>query len=943
MPLLERDEPIEAITAALRGAEAGAGGSVFLIGPAGIGKTAIVNLVEELARTAGFSVGGAVGSPMEAELPFGLISQAIVALGGSDVEDVVELERLGGQPARFYRTFRWLSRLAARKAVLLALDDLHWADRDSLDLLGFLSRRLAGARILVVGSLRPEPGSAQELAEDLAQPGQARLLRLDPLSLGAADELLERIAGEDVEHDWRERAWRACGGSPLLLELAAWTRLRGSSLPLPEDDHGSVSRAVRGRDEPGSPGSIAAPLLLARFVGLGREEMSYLRGAAIFGVRFHPALAGALGGLAGARVDAVHGRLVRARIVEDMGARRARFVHPLFGQLMLDSLTTSERETLHAKAFALLVDAGEADALAAEHAVAAGLTGDPLAVEVATRAGRTAIAQGALQAACNHLAHAVDLADSSPDGQLLLDYASALAARGRLEDAEGVCGELLARADLASAMRAHALALQARASFLAGRPEHGEALYEDAVSAAALVDVHSEASILLDAVLAGAIRSPLHKVLPLTARALAILPESAPLRRPLAFMDAYTKLLLADPSGVELLLQEAERLVRSRRDEDYGWAWTLTVQALNMLKLVEGFDRATPIFERRYAEAIEDGAPVLVNSLAGTYSDVLYRLGRPRDALALVDEAIALSGTMMAPWMDIARAVNLHELGLDGQARTHIEALRTFLASTSSEYAAVVSLWLDVFDARAQLAGGEPQSASATMDHAAQIARLTGFRHPCIVPWAGVGIEAHMAAGETERARVLTDDLEGLSRTLGCRWPQAQAALGRARLAAADGRMHDADEGFAQTLAVFDVLPMELSRAEALVAFGSHLRRSGRPRDARAPLSAALSIADTAGAGRIARSARAELAAAGGRRRRRSEDAAKLTAREERVAALAAEGMTNPQIGATLQIAPKTVGHHLEHIYAKLGIGSRRELITDKHRAEGSRATDPKE
>lgn len=76
-----------------------------------------------------------------------------------------------------------------------------------------------------------------------------------------------------------------------------------------------------------------------------------------------------------------------------------------------------------------------------------------------------------------------------------------------------------------------------------------------------------------------------------------------------------------------------------------------------------------------------------------------------------------------------------------------------------------------------------------------------------------------------------------------------------------------------------------------------------------------------------ARLARAELAAAGRRRPRRDEEPGRLTAQEERIAGLAADGLTNAQIVAALYLSPKTVGHHLQRVYAKLGVSSRRELI----------------
>ena len=271
-------------------------------------------------------------------------------------------------------------------------------------------------------------------------------------------------------------------------------------------------------------------------------------------------------------------------------------------------------------------------------------------------------------------------------------------------------------------------------------------------------------------------------------------------------------------------------------------------------------------------------------------------------------------------------AVSLTDLGRDEQALAHIEAVRSFTARVPSPYYAVLSLRSCVFDAWRLLAAGEPEQASESSLRAAEVAQLTGWRHPSIVPWAQTGLQAHLAAGRTDRARELSDDLDKRSQPLSARWPRAVVALGRAQLTATDARTDEADERFTRALALFAKLAMPTYHAEALVSYGSYLRRSGRPRDARERLTRALALCEHAGAERIARQARAELAACGGRRRRRAADPGELTAQEQRVAVVATDGMTNAQIGAALGLSPETVGHHLERIYSKLGIRSRREL-----------------
>jgi DNA-binding CsgD family transcriptional regulator len=905
MTLLERDEAIGTIEAALEGVAHEHGAMLLLHGAPGIGKTSLLEFGLRAARDAGFKVGTAAGSPMEAELPFGLLGQAIVALGGSDVEDVVDLARLGGQPARFFRTFRWLDQQARETPLVLALDDLHWGDRDSLELIAFLARRLAGTRILVLGSLRPEPDRTNEIAQELAAAGHAQLLSLAPLTLAGASSLLAGLVGRPLEDSERERIWHACAGTPLLLEQAAWSLVKDGQLDL------------TGRD------ALAGSLLLRRFVGLGGEAYAYVRAACIFGVRFSVRHAGTLAGLD----QTAHQRLVRAGLLEDLGGGRAAFVHPLFAQALLESHSPNERERLHGEAFRILVADGAPDALASEHALAARLHGDELAVEVAARAGRAALGQGALESALTLLAGAVELAGEQADSALLLDHASALAARARIEDARQVCEGLLARTELEPAVRARALALLARAEILASSPREAERRYEEAAEAASLAGDELESELLAEAAITCQISSPVAWVIETATRALAAMDRDDPRRRRMASLRAYAALLGGDPAGEALLAQERRRFAARERGNDEGWGWTMAVHALNGCKVTEDFVSASEVFEREFDRAVEDGAPILINALAVAFADTLHRLGRPREGLELVRRANALSGMAMAPWTDLAQAVLLNELGEDASAAPYIQALRSFKEKVPSEYHAPVSLWLHLLDVRRLLAAGEPQEASREALEAAETARLTGWLEPCVVPWSGVGVEAHIAAGRLDRATALLGQLERISQPLSCRWPQAALELGRARLAAAGGVDDEADERFTHALATLEQLPMPIAHAEALIAHGSHLRRSGRPREAREPLAHALSLTEECEAERVARLARAELAACGGRRRRRGEDAHELTAQEQRVSELAASGMTNGQIAAALHISPKTVGHHLQHVYAKLGIGSRRELM----------------
>jgi hypothetical protein len=139
------------VAGALKGATAqglsGHGSVSFVVGEAGLGKTSLLRLLQDQAR-----VRVALGEGVAAEtvVPFGLVSQALTSLEGFD--ELGALEGLASADARaafYYRSARWMEQSARVGPVLVLLDDLHWADPDSLGLLGFLCRRLAGWAVAV--------------------------------------------------------------------------------------------------------------------------------------------------------------------------------------------------------------------------------------------------------------------------------------------------------------------------------------------------------------------------------------------------------------------------------------------------------------------------------------------------------------------------------------------------------------------------------------------------------------------------------------------------------------------------------------------------------------------------------------------------------------------------------------------------------------------------
>ena len=369
----EREGALQAIDGLVSEALSGRGRSLFIVGEAGLGKTTMV----ERARAGSggrFKVSIGRGDAAESSLPFGIIDQALRGLGFRSPGQT----RAGRRPtmqaraARLYAALQFLEALPS--PTLLLLDDLHWADDDSLALLAFLCRRISNLPIALIGTLRPWPQSALDTVGPLTDDGEATVEQLLPLSdAGAADMLSDRAGGK-ISPSSARRAARLAAGNPLLLEEVATSVRRGGDLP----ESGVDMAATR------------AALLRARFIGASAEERRYAQAAGVLGSRFRPGIATAMAALTPAEGDRALEALSRGGLFKSDAPGWVQFAHPLLRQTVYDEIPPPMRGGWHAAAFRLLVSGGADPAEAAEHAARAGVIGDPEAVAVLAQAGRTA-------------------------------------------------------------------------------------------------------------------------------------------------------------------------------------------------------------------------------------------------------------------------------------------------------------------------------------------------------------------------------------------------------------------------------------------------------------------------------------------------------------------------------------------------------------------------
>ena len=236
--------------------------------------------------------------------------------------------------------------------------------------------------------------------------------------------------------------------------------------------------------------------------------------------------------------------------------------------------------------------------------------------------------------------------------------------------------------------------------------------------------------------------------------------------------------------------------------------------------------------------------------------------------------------------------------------------------------------WIHTFlfrQARGALRVAQRRPGEALDDLAVAAAGWRGLDmdSPVIASWRTAAAAAHTALGHPDEAARLAGEQLALARKA-CPAATLGAALrGYAVIAAP----HEAGASLAEAVGLLETTPARYELALALANLGAHLRRTGRPGEAGAPLRRALDLAQRSGAAPLADRARQELLATGARPRRTAltgPDA--LTSAERRVAGLAADGMSNRQIAQHLFITLPTVETHLRHAFHKLGIASRTGL-----------------
>jgi DNA-binding CsgD family transcriptional regulator len=933
-----RGRELAELGCALDAARACSGTAVLVAGEAGIGKTRLASELAARARGEGFEV--LLGRSIDlvgTELPYLPFVEALRPLGGLPQ---VDAQAAGSQLRVFQETLALLGERAAAAPVLLVLEDLHWADTSTLDLVVFLAHNLDDRRVLLLGTCRAdEPASAarmRRLADGVRRSGSALLLKLGPLGREELAALLGGRAGAPLAAALTEEIAARSEGNPFFAE---------ELLAAAGDQDGALPQGLR-------------ELLLQRTARLDPATQGLVRVAAAAGRAAGYPLLRAVAGLPepdlrqSLRQAVDHGVLVAMQAPGSF-----RFRHALLAEAIYATLLPGEREELHARLAGELARGGAAPAELAPHWAAAGRSAEALATSV--EAARQAEAVFGLAEALAHLERALALWPAVPEASELvgLDLAELCSWTAELADQTGAAPravELGQRAiDLVgegdppraallqvrlgrylhasgrthaglaalqravelvpaqppSSARAQALAALGSGLHLAWRFEESLSVCEEALALARTTGAHSaELRALTDL---GSVLAYLGRGDEGLARLRQALRLAEGSGDPLALMRAYVILtvalmMLGRPREAARLAETGRKVLRR-----YGVDSAVFVaNHIEALLATGDWDEA----DRLSAAALRAGTASYPYTLLMLRADLELGRGDFEAARAHLEAALA---TLREDRGQGIYDVFLAELALWERRWTDAEgAVRDALAGARSPQAAQLRVWFCAKGLRAQ----------------AELAALARARRDAAAAGTWLGRAGELVAVARRAAAEAAAVTPVAAGWLALAEAEHERAQGVAR-----------PESWSETAAAWERLerpPLAAycrwRQAEALVAAGASRR------EASAPLRAAHAVAARIGAAPLLRElellaerARLELApsetaspdpGAG------LEEALGLTPREAEVLALLARGATNREIAATLVISAKTAGVHVSHILHKLGAPNRLEAAAIAHR-----------
>jgi DNA-binding CsgD family transcriptional regulator len=928
--LLQRERELAVLTEAFARGRDGAGTLTVISGAAGTGKSVL------LAAAAGFASGLCVrlsrASELEQDLPFGVVRQLLQPVLHSVSEDA-RARLLSGAASPMRRLladttitgspadpggfstldgFYWLiAGLGAERPLLLAVDDVQWADADSLRALAYLAVRLSDLPVALVITLRTDehvPVSALVAAvESQPHPYRIDLRGLDAAGVGELVRTVIPTANEELCAAFHQ----STAGNPFYLRELLRSITPGERSTLTASDVRAASV------------TSVADRVIRRLAAIGPAAPPLAAAMSVLGMTGRLSEAAAVAGQDEAIAAAAAQAMKRVGVLASPDPFE--WIHPLVYRSVYDSLTPTERDGLHAAAVATLEGFGAPAGVLAVHLSALRPAGSTRVVAGVLRAADEALERDAPEAAARLVRRALKESAAEPArGGLLLKL-------GQIEMTRrdpGAIGILRDALESLTDPRDRVFASLSLGESLVhvGEWDGAAAVVGGALSG--IGDDHPDLRLELEV--------------------------------------AYALVCAFDPALVERFWCDRLRLRELSRGDSWPCHALSAMLAMTTAQAGEDLDDVIPLCEQALA-----GGVLLAERGAGAWASahVLMALAGVEEydrALAVADQvalaahaqgsvANSLVVDVNSAWItvrrgDLARAEELmrpiQELTIaNGMLLVLVTALwfsRDLMAErpAQADMAALVEslevprafadaaggAWLMATRAATRLQRGDRAGAEHDLRKAGSIYERLHLG-PLHDPWRSA-LALVIAQEAPEEATSLVSEELALVDNVGFARPRAVALRAAGLLAGGDAGI----ELLGESARLLEGSPGRYEYGKSLVALGAALRRRGLRADSREPLRAGMEVAYRCGADRLLATAREELLAGGARPRRivRSGFEA-LTASERRVARFAASGRSNTEIAQTLHISLKTVETHLSSVYGKLGVsgqGARGRLAT---------------
>lgn len=930
LPLVGRRGVFEELLEILRTVRKGNVGAVVISGPAGSGKTAVLDLFLEHCRTGvrGVRVLSAMGDDWEAQFALAGYSQLMLTTplrsakdydGGPSVPSGPVASLTPGQVVNYALTLSThLEGLQSHGTAVVAVDDVHKLDTESLRILTFVMRRLHGKRILFLLTINPDDASGVPAgALDFLSGHQVTRIPLDPLTPQQVQHLARTTFGIDLSAAAAHGLVQHTGGIAqavveLLHELPAETwQVWFPSLP-PTSRVRARVRSVLAAASPGLVSVAEAASVLGRSAGL--PEVSQVSGLeSVMGALDE----GHRAGLLGLTVDQARSSVV--------------FFEPGAAEAIYEQIVPSRRIALHRLAAEAVQPEGER----LGHRVSATPGADEALAEELEEYARGQALLGVWQEASTALFSASRLSqDIRSRNDRLLRAVDALVGSGDIAQAQmwSAAVDALPSSTLRSSVLGYL-------STVSGQNDSAQTQLEMAWRTCNPErDPAAAAQVAQRFVLHGVASWDGPLITGWAERAMELTQPGTPAHvesEAIYGLGLYAqgRLSEAEASYHRAFEHAAENAQKQRVQMGAGW---LALRLDNVESALVNFEAAAPTEYRGGSMRISLWAEAW---LARTH----LVLGNWDAAAATVARAAVRLETSRMPLIRPLLYWTAAELW---SMRGDWDRARYYVSQAAVQPGTYRAMQVPASLARARFheARADYESALAVLQPLTELDPWTENR-VSFWPWQDTYVNALVMTDQLDAADSFLTAFESVPREREVASDLARMAWARGRLVAAQGDPDTAREHFEASLGHLRGLNRPYLRARVSFAFGQSMRRAGKRRLASSVLRVARDLYDSLGAATYVERCDRELKATGldvGHLpdladpvlMAASDRHIRLTPQERAVAELVAAGATNKEAARALFVAEKTVQYHLTSVYRKMGIRSRSEL------AVAFRATD---